>query len=103
MAVYYREPLQKYINNVVQDIFTLTKEGIKYFEDTFSCQYPFSQYDHIFVPELNVGAMENVGLVTFHEHYIQKDIFSLIDYGLLGGLVIHELSHMWFGNLVTSQ
>ena len=73
MTIYYREPLQKYLNKVSTDIFNLTKEGIKYFSDIFLYQYPFSKYDQIFVPEFNMGAMENVGLVIINELYIKKD------------------------------
>jgi len=75
-----------------------------YYADFFGVKYPFSKYDQLFVPEFNSGAMENVGCVTFNESYIPwGDTFPQTDKENLATTITHELSHMWFGNLVTMQ
>ncbi len=52
------------------DVFLITKQGLDFFHDHFDYPYPFGKYDQAFVPEYNLGAMENPGLVTFREEYI---------------------------------
>jgi len=62
---------------------------------------PWSKYDQIFCPEFNTGAMENIGAVTFTDSYINKETMSEIALSKLTTTAIHEMVHMWFGNLVT--
>ena len=52
------------------DIFEVTKQGFEFFEDAVRLPYPFGKYDQVFVPEYNLGAMENAGCVTFRDEYI---------------------------------
>ncbi len=84
-----------------QELFAITKAGFAFFEGEFDLPYPFEKYDQIFTPEYNMGAMENVGAVTFNEMYVfrAKETQSRIERRAL--TVLHELAHMWFGNLVT--
>ena len=85
------------------NIFDCTKRGFAFYEHEFDCAYPFTKYDQIFTPEYNMGAMENAGAVTYNEIYVfrAKVTESIIERRAL--TILHELAHMWFGNLVTMQ
>lgn len=87
-----------------EEIFTITKQGLAFFEDTFAYPYPFAKYDQIFVPEFNAGAMENPGAVTFHEdHYIFRSKVTDAAHESRAETILHEMAHMWFGDLVTMK
>jgi len=83
------------------NIFDCTKRGFTFYESEFDCAYPFTKYDQIFTPEYNMGAMENAGAVTYNEMYVfrAKVTEAIIERRAL--TILHELAHMWFGNLVT--
>ncbi|MEO8556650.1 MAG: aminopeptidase N [Actinomycetota bacterium] len=83
------------------NIFDCTKRGFTFYENEFDCAYPFTKYDQIFTPEYNMGAMENAGAVTFNEMYVfrARVTEAIIERRAL--TILHELAHMWFGNLVT--
>ena len=85
------------------NIFDCTKRGFTFYENEFDCAYPFTKYDQIFTPEYNMGAMENAGAVTYNEMYVfrAKVTEAIIERRAL--TILHELAHMWFGNLVTMQ
>ena len=73
-----------------------------FFEDAFDYPFPFDKYDQLFVPEFNAGAMENPGAVTFHEdHYIFRSRVTETAYEVRANTILHEMAHMWFGDLVT--
>ena len=101
LGVYGRSSLAQYID--ADYIFEKTKEGFKFFEEQFDYPYPFEKYDQLFVPDFNAGAMENAGAVTITESYVFR--------GAVNGFikerriitVLHELAHMWFGDLVTMR
>lgn len=101
LGVYGRSSLAKYID--ADYIFEKTKEGFVFFEEQFQYPYPFEKYDQLFVPDFNAGAMENAGAVTITESYVFR--------GAVNGYikerriitVLHELAHMWFGDLVTMR
>ena len=101
LAVLCRRSLGEHLD--ADDIFDLTKRGFAFFEDMFDAQFPFTKYDQLFAPEYNMGAMENVGLVTIAEIYVFRSAVpqSLVERRAL--TVLHELAHMWFGDLVTMQ
>jgi aminopeptidase N len=81
-----------------------TRVGFDYFHDLFGVRYPFGKYDQVFVPEFNAGAMENPGLVTFRdEYYLPRGTVTTEDRDNLAGTQLHEMAHMWFGNLVTMR
>jgi len=86
-----------------ENIFDCTKRGFAFYEKEFDCAYPFTKYDQIFTPEYNMGAMENAGAVTYNEMYVfrAKVTEAIIERRAL--TILHELAHMWFGNLVTMQ
>ncbi|MFE3017545.1 aminopeptidase N [Streptomyces sp. NPDC059256] len=83
------------------DIFLITKQGLDFFHDRFDYPYPFGKYDQAFVPEYNIGAMENPGCVTFREEYIFRGQVTRSSYERRANTILHEMAHMWFGDLVT--
>ena len=85
------------------NLFDITKAGFAYFEEEFDRAYPFDKYDQIFAPEYNMGAMENVGAVTFNETYVFRGKVTEAHVERRALTVLHELAHMWFGNLVTMR
>ncbi|MFJ5227455.1 aminopeptidase N [Streptomyces sp. NPDC088400] len=85
------------------DVFLITKQGLDFFHDHFDYPYPFGKYDQAFVPEYNLGAMENPGLVTFREEFIFRGRVTRASYERRANVILHEMAHMWFGDLVTMR
>ncbi|GAA2956491.1 aminopeptidase N [Streptomyces enissocaesilis] len=85
------------------DVFTVTKQGLDFFHDHFDYPYPFGKYDQAFVPEYNIGAMENPGCVTFREEYVFRGKVTRASYERRANVILHEMAHMWFGDLVTMR
>ncbi|MEC4014871.1 aminopeptidase N [Streptomyces sp. H27-D2] len=85
------------------DIFTVTKQGLDFFHDNFDYPYPFGKYDQAFVPEYNIGAMENPGCVTFREEFVFRGKVTQASYEGRANVILHEMAHMWFGDLVTME
>ncbi|MFE2585557.1 aminopeptidase N [Streptomyces sp. NPDC059378] len=94
-----RKGLAPYFDS--DDVFLVTKQGLDFFHDHFDYPYPFGKYDQAFVPEYNLGAMENPGLVTFREEYIFRGKVTQASYEARANVILHEMAHMWFGDLVT--
>ncbi|MFF1383361.1 aminopeptidase N [Arthrobacter sp. NPDC058288] len=84
-------------------LFQLTKQGLGFFNNLFDYPYPWGKYDQAFVPEYNLGAMENPGLVTFTENYVFTSRAADSQYQGRANTLMHEMAHMWFGDLVTMQ
>jgi aminopeptidase N len=80
-----------------------TKQGFAFFEEAFGHPYPFGKYDQLFVPEYNAGAMENAGCVTIMEDYLFRSRVTHAAYEQRANTILHELAHMWFGDLVTMR
>ena len=101
LGIFCRRSLTPYLD--ADNLFDLTKRGFAFFEEEFDCAYPFEKYDQLFAPEYNMGAMENAGCVTINEMYVfrSKVTEALVERRAL--TVLHELAHMWFGNLVTMR
>ncbi|WP_103500243.1 aminopeptidase N [Streptomyces sp. SM14] len=85
------------------EIFDTTKRGLDFFHDHFGFPYPFGKYDQAFVPEYNLGAMENPGCVTFTEEYVFRGRTTDAAYQARANTLLHEMAHMWFGDLVTME
>ncbi|MBL1093017.1 MULTISPECIES: aminopeptidase N [Streptomyces] len=96
-----RKGLAKHFD--ADDVFTVTKQGLDFFHDHFDYPYPFGKYDTAFVPEYNLGAMENPGCVTFREEFIFRGKVTEASYERRANVILHEMAHMWFGDLVTMQ
>ena len=101
LGLYVRESLLKYLDH--EEIFEVTKQGLEFYAEFFDYPYPFGKYDQIFVPEFNAGAMENVGAVTHNEYMIFRDPPTENQRRGRAETILHELAHMWFGNLVTMR
>ncbi|MER5807159.1 aminopeptidase N [Streptomyces sp. NPDC002033] len=96
-----RKGLAKYFD--ADDVFLVTKQGFDLFHEIFDFPYPFGKYDQAFVPEYNLGAMENPGMVTFREEYIFRGKVTQASYERRANVILHEMAHMWFGDLVTMK
>ena len=84
-----------------QTVLDLTKSGLTFFHELFEFPYPWGKYDTIFVPEYNLGAMENPGLVTVNDAYVFQSAATAHQYEARASTIMHEMAHMWFGDLVT--
>ncbi|WP_216216126.1 aminopeptidase N [Amycolatopsis aidingensis] len=101
LGIYCRESLAEYMD--AERLFTETKQGFGFYHRNFGTPYPFSKYDQLFVPEFNAGAMENAGAVTFLEDYVFRSRVTRYAYERRAETLLHEMAHMWFGDLVTMR
>src|SRR5690625_4736792 len=101
LRIFTRQSLVEYVD--VAELFDQTQRGLTWFHDQFQVAYPWGKYDQAFVPEYNLGAMENPGLVTFNEAYIFTSRATISQHMARATTLMHEMSHMWFGKLVTMQ
>jgi aminopeptidase N len=101
LGVFCRKSLFEYLD--AEYIFDKTKQGFEFFESQFGVPYPFEKYDQLFVPEFNAGAMENAGAVTFTETYVFRSKVTDATRERRVVTILHELAHMWFGDLVTMR
>jgi aminopeptidase N len=101
MALLCRQSLAEHLD--AERLFEITAEGFSTFEKHFDFPYPFGKYDQIFVPEYNGGAMENIGCVTLRDEYIFRSKVADATVEDRRDTMLHELSHMWFGDLVTMR
>lgn len=101
LGVFCRESLGEYMD--ADYVFEKTREGFEFFEREFDYPYPFDKYDQLFVPEYNMGAMENIGAVTFTEAYVFRSQVTDAMRERRVITILHELAHMWFGDLVTMR
>lgn len=99
LALYCRASLAESFD--ADELFRLTKNGLVFFNKLFDYPYPWGKYDQAFVPEYNLGAMENPGLVTFTEKYVYASRATDAQYQARANTLMHEMAHMWFGDLVT--
>jgi len=101
LGVFCRSSLAQYMD--AGYIFEKTKAGFEYFENLFDFAYPFEKYDQLWVPDFNAGAMENAGAVTFTETYVFRSAVTDAIRERRVVTILHELAHMWFGDLVTMK
>jgi aminopeptidase N len=101
LGVFCRKSLAEYMDSGY--IFEKTKQGFEYFESLFDYPYPFEKYDQLWVPDFNAGAMENAGAVTFTETYVFRSAVTDATRERRVVTILHELAHMWFGDLVTMR
>ncbi len=87
----------------VEELLEVTRQGFEFFEAAFDSPYPFGKYDQAFVPEYNMGAMENAGCVTFRDEYLPRSRQTHAFFEGRANTVLHEMAHMWFGDLVTMR
>jgi aminopeptidase N len=101
LGIYCRASLAPHMD--AERLFTETKQGFDFYHRNFGVPYPFGKYDQLFVPEFNAGAMENAGAVTFLEDYVFRSRVTRFLYERRAETVLHEMAHMWFGDLVTMR
>jgi aminopeptidase N len=101
LAIYSRKSMHEFLDS--DYIFQTTKQGFAFYEEKFDYAYPFEKYDQLFVPEFNAGAMENAGAITFTEAYIFRSKVTDAIRERRVVTILHELAHMWFGDLVTMK
>ncbi|GAA3724791.1 aminopeptidase N [Salinactinospora qingdaonensis] len=101
LGVYCRASLAEHLD--ADAILDVTKRGFDFYHRVFELRYPFDKYDQLFVPEFNAGAMENAGAVTFLEDYIFRSRVTDARYERRAETILHEMAHMWFGDLVTMR
>jgi len=101
LGIYCRSSLAGHMDS--ERLFTETKQGFDFYHANFGVRYPFGKYDQLFVPEFNAGAMENAGAVTFLEDYVFRSRVTKYLYERRAETVLHEMAHMWFGDLVTMR
>ncbi|BBX42710.1 aminopeptidase N [Mycobacterium simiae] len=99
LGIYCRTSLAEHMDP--ERLFTETKQGFTFYHNNFGVPYAFGKYDQLFVPEFNAGAMENAGAVTFLEDYVFRSKVTRASYERRAETVLHEMAHMWFGDLVT--
>ncbi|MBY9076689.1 aminopeptidase N [Nocardioides sp. WL0053] len=98
---YCRQSMAEHLDTA--ELLEITKQGFAFFEDAFDFPYPFGKYDQLYVPEYNMGAMENAGCVTFRDEYLPRSRQTHAFYEQRANTVLHEMAHMWFGDLVTMR
>ncbi|MFG2022592.1 aminopeptidase N [Streptomyces sp. NPDC048825] len=101
LGIYCRPSLAEYLDS--DAIFEVTRQGFEWFQEKFDYAYPFKKYDQLFVPEFNAGAMENAGAVTLRDQYVFRSKVTDAAYEMRASTILHELAHMWFGDLVTME
>ena len=103
LGLYARRSMEPLLADQAPEIFELTGQGLDFYAEQFDQPFPFAKYDQVFVPEYNSGAMENVGCVTYNEAYLFRDPPTMNERLGRAETFLHELAHMWFGNLVTMR
>lgn len=101
IRLFSRKSLSQYVNH--EEWLKVTKEGLDFFGTQFGFPYPFGKYDQLIVPDFNAGAMENVGAVTFSERFVHRTRLTMDQRRGLASVILHEMAHMWFGDLVTMK
>jgi len=101
LGIYCRQSLAQYLDP--DEIGEITRAGLDYFEARYGIPYVFGKYDQLFVPEFSAGAMENPGCVTFSERYIFRSRVTQSARQKRADTILHEMAHMWFGDLVTMK
>jgi aminopeptidase N len=101
LGVYCRQSMKEWVE--AEYMMDVTTKGVKFYEEKFGVGFPFDKYDQIYTPEYNMGAMENAGCVTYNEKYIFRSQQPIALHERRVITILHELAHMWFGNLVTMK
>jgi aminopeptidase N len=102
LGIYARRSLAPILVRDAEEIFALTEQGLRFFGDVFGMPFPQRRYDQVFVPEFG-GAMENFGCVTWSDSFLRRVAPTPAERELLAKVLLHEMAHMWFGNIVTMR
>ncbi|MFE7114859.1 aminopeptidase N [Streptomyces sp. NPDC057654] len=102
-GIHVRQSLAPHLDADAEELLDITTRCFDRYHQKFDEPYPFDSYDQAFVPELNSGAMENPGLVTFRDEFVFRSAVTDAERQTRAMVIAHEMAHMWFGNLVTLQ
>ncbi|WP_217545902.1 aminopeptidase N [Streptomyces sp. GbtcB6] len=102
LGIYARRSLAEVLERDADDVFTLTAQGLAFFAEAFAMPFPQRKYDQVFMPEFG-GAMENYGCVTWSDAFLRRATPTPAERELLAVVLLHEMAHMWFGNIVTMR
>ncbi|MEU4612293.1 aminopeptidase N [Streptomyces umbrinus] len=102
LGIYARRSLAPILERDADELFTLTRQGLAFFGEVFAMPFPQRKYDQVFVPEFG-GAMENYGCVTWSDAFLRRATPTPAESELLAKVLLHEMAHMWFGNIVTMR
>jgi aminopeptidase N len=102
LGLYARRSLADVLERDADEIFTLTRQGLAFYGETFAMPFPQRRYDQVFMPEFG-GAMENYGCVTWSDVFLRRAAPTPAERELLAKVLLHEMAHMWFGNIVTMR
>jgi aminopeptidase N len=102
LGLYARRSLAEVLDRDAEEIFTLTRQGLAFYAEAFAMPFPQRRYDQVFMPEFG-GAMENYGCVTWSDAFLRRAAPTPAEHGLLARVLLHEMAHMWFGNIVTMR
>ena len=100
LGLYCRASLRPFLEREAEELFSLTERGLAFFGAQFDQPFPQERYDHVFVPDFG-GAMENWGCVTCTDSLLWRSAPTHAQRQLAAEYVLHEMAHMWFGDLVT--
>ncbi len=102
LGLFVRDSMKQYLDS--DDLFLITRQGFDFFHEQFGVRYPLPKYDQIWVPDFNAGAMENFGCIVHgEEYYIFRSQVTDFEYENRANTILHEMAHMWFGDLVTMR
>ncbi len=101
LGLYARRSLEQFVDH--EEFFEITRQGLTWFEANYGVEYPFGDYDQLIVPEFSAGAMENPGCITFAETYLFRSKVTDSARERRAEVILHEMAHMWFGDLVTMK
>src|SRR3954452_6854186 len=102
LGIFARRSLQPILERDAEEIFTVTGQGLEFFGDAFAMPFPEDKYDQVFLPEFG-GAMENYGCVAWSDAFLRRSLPTPAELELLAKVLLHEMAHMWFGNIVTMR
>ena len=91
--------------NTLDFALDIATRSIDFYDEYFGVKYPLPKSDHVALPDFSSGAMENWGLMTYRESCLLADpeLTPESSRRFIATVIAHELSHQWFGNLVTMQ
>ena len=102
LGLYARRSLAPMLERDAEELFDLTARGLRFYGEQFAMPFPQTRYDQVFVPELG-GAMENYGCVTWGDDFLYRDTPSYAEREFRALVLLHEMAHMWFGDIVTMR
>jgi len=102
LGLYSRRSLAAVLDREADKLFTVTEQGLRFYGEQFAMPFPQARYDQVFVPEFG-GAMENFGCVTWSDTFLRRSEPTPAEDELLVRVLLHEMAHMWFGNIVTMR